>query len=362
MAHSPWRFCVAPMMDWTDRHCRQFHRLLSRQARLYTEMLTTSALIHGDAEGLLNFDALEHPVALQLGGSEPQDLAKAARLGEQRGYDEINLNCGCPSERVQRGAFGACLMREPALVADCFKAMADMVSVPVTIKHRLGLGKDQSLGLVIEFIGKLHEAGCRHFVVHARNAWLEGLSPKDNREVPPLRYADVYTLAQQFPDCCFVLNGGIDDHRQAMDAIQSLDGVMLGRAAYQRPALLSMVDKLWYRQHGSLGCPVVAEESPKCEPAWPERVLPVEISDLNPGLEALVEVLEAYRAYMIRQLALGVPLASMTRHLLGLFQGRPGARVFRRDLSDQHALRSQGLAWFDSAVSRFLTVQRTAAT
>jgi len=315
-----------------------FHRLLSQRARLYTEMITTGALLYGDAARHLAHDPREHPLALQLGGSEPSDLAKAAAMGVQWGYDEINLNCGCPSERVQRGAFGACLMREPRLVADCFKAMSDAVSVPITIKHRLGLGRDSTMTLVSDFVGELHGAGCRHFIVHARNAWLEGISPKDNRDIPPLRYADVYRLAQCFPDSYFILNGGLDSHRQALVAMNELDGVMLGRAAYQRPSILADVDRIWFgasHEHRSM---------PATE------------------FEVLVDVVEQYRAYMVKQIALGVPLMSMTRHILGLFYGLPGARKFRRDLSDHQALRSQGIGWFDSSFCRFLTVQRTLAT
>jgi tRNA-dihydrouridine synthase A len=263
-------------------------------------------------------------------------LAQAAKLGQAWGYEEINLNCGCPSERVQRGAFGACLMREPGLVADCFKAMADAVSIPITVKHRLGLGRDQDLGMLTDFVGTLHHAGCKHFIVHARNAWLEGLSPKDNREVPPLRYQAVYDLAGQFPDSIFVLNGGLGDHRQALEAVKSLHGVMVGRAAYQRPALLADVDQIWFEAKLSSGA--------------------------LPLLDRLICALEDYRSYMIRQVALGVPLGSMTRHTLGLFQGLPGAKSFRRDLSDHHALRNQGIGWFDASLTRFLTVQRTAAT
>lgn len=194
----PWRLSVAPMMDWTDRHCRHFHRLLSRHALLYTEMVTTGALIHGDVERHLRFNDEEHPVALQLGGSEPADLARSAQLGEQWGYDEINLNCGCPSERVQRGAFGACLMAEPQLVADCVKAMVDVVDVPVTVKHRIGIDKAESYDFVRDFVGTVSEAGCKVFMVHARNAWLKGLSPKENREVPPLRYELVHRLKKNF--------------------------------------------------------------------------------------------------------------------------------------------------------------------
>ncbi|MEO7939100.1 MAG: tRNA dihydrouridine(20/20a) synthase DusA, partial [Burkholderiaceae bacterium] len=205
---SRWRASVAPMMDWTDRHCRYFHRLLSQEALLYTEMVTTGALIHGDVPRHLRFNPQEHPLALQLGGSDPADLAHCARVGEQWGYDEINLNCGCPSERVQRGAFGACLMGEPGLVADCVKAMVDAVSVPVTVKHRIGIDKREDYGFVRDFVGQVSEAGCRVFIVHARNAWLKGLSPKANREIPPLRYATVYQLKADFPHLTFVINGG----------------------------------------------------------------------------------------------------------------------------------------------------------
>ena len=204
-----WRFCVAPMMDWTDRHCRGFHRLLTRRARLYTEMVTTGALLHGDVARHLDFDMAERPLALQLGGSEPAELAACARLGERWGYDEINLNCGCPSERVQRGAFGACLMAEPVLVRDCVAAMCDAVGVPVTVKHRLGIDREESYGFVRDFVGEVARGGARVFIVHARNAWLQGLSPKANREVPPLRYPLVHRLKADFPDLCIVLNGGL---------------------------------------------------------------------------------------------------------------------------------------------------------
>ncbi|MDO8718745.1 MAG: tRNA dihydrouridine(20/20a) synthase DusA, partial [Polaromonas sp.] len=232
---SPWRLSVAPMMDWTDRHCRYFHRLLSRHALLYTEMVTTGALIHGDVARHLRFNAEEHPVALQLGGSEAADLAHCARLGEQWGYQEINLNCGCPSERVQRGAFGACLMNEPQLVADCVKAMVDVVSVPVTVKHRIGIDKRESYEFVRDFVGTVSEAGCLTFVVHARNAWLKGLSPKENREVPPLRYELVHRLKQDFPELTICINGGITTGEEVTTQLAQLDGVMVGREAYHNP-------------------------------------------------------------------------------------------------------------------------------
>ncbi len=301
-----WRFCVAPMMDWTDRHCRAFHRMLTRRARLYTEMVTTGAVLHGDLERLLGFDASEHPLALQLGGSEPDALARAARIGERFGYDEINLNCGCPSERVQRGAFGACLMAEPALVADCVKAMRDAVTVPVTVKHRIGLGRDESYGFVRDFVGAVHDAGCRVFVVHARNAWLDGLSPKENREVPPLRYEVAHRLKADFPAAAIVLNGGLATLDDAVAASRGLDGVMLGRAAYHDPWLLAQVDARVY-----------GEQAPA---------------------PARAEVVGRTIEYAARMRGRGVPLRSIVRHVLGLYHGRPGARGWRRTLSDSRRL------------------------
>ena len=251
---------VAPMMDWTDRHCRYLHRLLSRHALLYTEMVTTGALIHGDVERHLRFHAEEHPVALQLGGSEPADLAHCARLGEQWGYDEINLNCGCPSERVQRGAFGACLMNEPQLVADCVKAMVDVVQVPVTVKHRIGIDKNESYAFVRDFIGAVADAGCKVFIVHARNAWLKGLSPKENREIPPLRYAVVRQLKQDFPHLTIAINGGLNTDALVQEELQHLDGVMVGREAYHNPWWLARWDQLYYGAQGGVPCPLTREE------------------------------------------------------------------------------------------------------
>ncbi|MDP3167117.1 MAG: tRNA dihydrouridine(20/20a) synthase DusA, partial [Hydrogenophaga sp.] len=245
---SPWRLSVAPMMDWTDRHCRYLHRLLTKKTLLYTEMVTTGALAHGSVQRHLRFNAEEHPVALQLGGSDAAELAMAARLGEGWGYDEINLNCGCPSERVQRGAFGACLMAEPQLVADCVKAMVDVVSIPVTVKHRIGIDKTEDYRFVRDFVGQVSEAGCRVFIVHARNAWLKGLSPKANREVPPLRYETVHRLKAEFPHLVFVLNGGITTAAQIADQLHRLDGVMLGREAYHNPWLLASWDEQLFDQ------------------------------------------------------------------------------------------------------------------
>ena len=238
------------MMDWTDRHCRYFHRLLSRHALLYTEMVTTGALIHGDVGRHLRFDAGEHPVALQLGGSEPADLAHCARLGEQWGYCEININCGCPSERVQRGSFGACLMADPKLVADCVKAMVDAVDVPVTVKHRIGIDKDERYGFVRDFVGAVSEAGCRTFIVHARNAWLKGLSPKENREVPPLRYELVHRLKKDFPDLTVSVNGGVTTSEQVSAQLLEVDGVMVGREAYHNPWWLTSWDADFFGDGG----------------------------------------------------------------------------------------------------------------
>ena len=303
-------FNVAPMMDWTDRHCRYFHRQLTRRARLYTEMLTTGTLLHGDAARHLAFDAAEHPVALQLGGSEPVELARAAKAGERHGYDEINLNCGCPSERVQRGAFGACLMAEPSLVADCLKAMQDAVSVPVTVKHRIGVDRRDDHGFVRDFVGTLHAAGCRVFIVHARSAWLKGLSPKENREVPPLDYARVHQLKSDLPTATFVLNGGIVSLPQVQHELAAVDGVMLGRAVYHDPYLLADVDRLVFGH----ALPALTREA------------------------AVLRMSE----YLRRQVHGGTAPRHVVRHMLGLFQGLRGARQWRRTLSDADALQRYG--------------------
>ncbi len=241
-----WRLSIAPMLDVTDRHCRYFHRLLAPKALLYTEMVTTGALIYGDVPRHLMFNQEEHPVALQLGGSEPEALVHCAKLGQEWGYDEINLNCGCPSERVQKGAFGACLMAEADLVADCIKAMQDAVTVPVTVKHRLGLDYDESYAFVRDFVAKIYDVGCRVFVSHARNAVLKGLSPKDNREIPPLRYEVVAQLKKDFPDALFILNGGIHQLEQAKNLLANFDGIMIGRAAWHEPYLLRDISQaIW---------------------------------------------------------------------------------------------------------------------
>ena len=293
-------------MDWTDRHCRFFHRLIAPSALLYTEMITTGAILHGDLNRLLDFNAAEHPVALQLGGSEPDDLAKAAKVGAQWGYDEINLNCGCPSERVQRGAFGACLMREPDLVADGVRAMQDAVDIPVTVKHRIGVDDQNDYGFVRDFVGRLFDVGCRVFIVHARSAILKGLSPKENREIPPLNMSVVRQLKQDFPEAIIVANGGIHGLAQVVElmaadgALPAVDGVMLGRAAYHDPWVLHEIDQ-WISN-------AFADASPK------------QRADILPPLED----------YFQKQVRLGVPPKHMTRHWHGLFHGQPGARVWRR--------------------------------
>ncbi len=300
-----WRLCVAPMIDVTDQHCRFFHRLLAPHARLYTEMITTGALTHGDVQRHLDFNLQEHPVALQLGGSETEALARAARLGEQWGYDEINLNCGCPSERVQKGAFGACLMAEPNLVADCIKAMQDVVSVPVTVKHRLGLNYEDSYDFVRDFVGKIYDTGCRVFIIHARNAVLKGLSPKDNRDVPPLRYDDAARLKADFPDAVMVLNGGLSTLEMCDAQLSRFDGVMIGRAPWHDPVILRQISDAWWPQEAAL------------------------------SEEALIDALVDYANKQVDQ---GVPLRIMVRPLLGLFNGRPNSRLWRRMLSDSKLL------------------------
>jgi len=296
------------MMDWTDRHCRYFHRLISRHARLYTEMVTTGALRHGDVPRHLDFNEEEHPVALQLGGSEPDELAHCARLAQEWGYDEVNLNCGCPSERVQRGAFGACLMAEAPLVRDCVKAMVDAVSIPVTVKHRIGIDKTDDYNFVRDFVGTVSEGGCSVFMVHARSAWLKGLSPKENREIPPLRYEFAQRLKQDFPDFTFVVNGGIATHIGVEAQLAQVDGVMIGRQAYHDPYWMAEVDARWFNDLRTV----------------PNRL----------------EMAELMRDYAAREHPHGATLRHIARHILGLYQGMPGARNWRRTLSDSAALAS----------------------
>lgn len=304
---SPWALCVAPMIDVTDRHCRYFHRLLAPHARLYTEMITTSALHYGDVPRLLGFDASEHPVALQLGGNEPAALAASAKLGQQWGYDEINLNCGCPSERVQKGGFGAYLMAELPTVLDGIKAMQDAVSVPVTVKHRLGLGYEQHYPFVQDFVGQLVNIGVEVFIVHARNAVLEGLSPKQNREVPPLRYDFAYQLTQDFPSVTFVLNGGLSTTQQCVDQLKDFPGVMLGRAAWHTPGILREL---------SLAL-------------WPQAT---HLSEAE-----IVEQMVAYAEHTVQQ---GLSLRTAIQAMLGWPHGKIGARAWRRTLSDAQALKA----------------------
>lgn len=295
------KLSVAPMMDWTDRHERAFLRTISRHTLLYTEMVTTGAILHGDRDRFLAFDAMEHPVGLQLGGSEPADLAFAAREGEARGYDEINLNLGCPSDRVQRGRFGACLMTEPALVADCVAAMIDAVDIPVTVKTRIGVDELDSYDALAGFVAQIAAAGCTCFTIHARKAWLNGLSPKENREVPPLRYDVVYDLKRDFPDLEIVLNGGVQDLDEAAAHLARVDGVMIGRAAYENPWLLAEIER-----------DVLGGAAP----------------------DNRLAALDPYLGYMERELAADVPLYAMARHALGLFQGQRGARAWRRHISE----------------------------
>lgn len=325
---SPWRACVAPMLDWTDRHCRYFHRLLTPHARLYTEMLTTGALVHGSMTRFLDYNEQEHPVALQLGGSEPADLAHCAKLAQQWGYDEVNLNCGCPSERVQRGAFGACLMSEASLVADCVKAMIDAVGgdpkVPITVKHRIGVDKIESYDFVRDFVGTVAQAGCQVFIVHARNAWLKGLSPKENREIPPLRYEFVHRLKQDFPHLTIVLNGGMADNAACVDQLRAgavidgvaLDGVMVGRAAYHTPWMMTDWAELLFNEAQPLPMRREAIES------------------------AMVEYMEREVARTQGWEHGEVRWPQVARHMLGLYSGMPGARRWRQVWSD-HKLKAE---------------------
>ena len=295
-------FCVAPMLDWTDRHCRYFYRLMSAHALLYTEMVTTGAIIHGNQPRFLQFNQEEHPLAFQLGGSNPVDLATCAKIVEQYGYDEVNLNVGCPSDRVQNGMFGACLMAKPELVAKCVAVMRKAVSIPVTVKSRIGIDEMDSYQELVHFIETVAEAGCETFIVHARKAWLQGLSPKQNREIPPLRYDLVHQLKQEFPHLEIILNGGITRLEMAQEQLQYVDGVMLGREVYQRPYILSAVDEQFFKA--------------------------------NHAVKSRQEVVFELIPYIQRQLKEGVRLNSISRHILGLFHGIPGAKGWRRYISE----------------------------
>lgn len=305
------RFCLAPMMDWSDRHCRYFWRQMTRHALLYTEMITTGAILHGDREHLLGFDAQEHPVALQLGGSDPEELAACARIAQEYGYDEVNLNCGCPSDRVKNGRFGACLMGEPELVARCVASMRQACDLPVTVKHRTGIDDIDSEQALHHFVATIAGAGCTTFIVHARKAWLSGLSPKQNREIPPLQYDRVYRLKARFPELEIIVNGGIDALADCENHLQHVDGVMLGRAAYHNPWLLADVDHTFF--------------------SAPESAANRE------------DVLDNMVSYIERQQANGVRINHITRHLLGLYSGQPGGRGFRRYIS-QNAHRPEMVA------------------
>jgi tRNA-dihydrouridine synthase A len=312
------------MMDWTDRHCRSLHRTLSARALLYTEMLTTGAVLHGDRERLLAYDPVEHPVALQLGGSEPADLVAAARIGEAEGYDEINLNVGCPSDRVQSGRFGACLMREPELVAECMAAMGAAVKVPVTVKCRIGVDDQDPEQSLFQLVDLCAQAGVSTFVVHARKAWLKGLSPKEIRDVPPLDYPLVHRLKRERPELTIVINGGIGTLDEAVEHLGAVDGVMLGRAAYHTPAILGEVDRRVFGEGQDVDC---------------------------------FQAVELYRPYVERELAAGTHLAAITRHMLGLFHGLPGARAWRRVLTVEGVKSGAGMEVIDAALSQVLRAQ-----
>lgn len=297
------RFCVAPMLDWTDRHCRYFHRLLSKEALLYTEMVTTGAIIHGNSARFLKFNSEEHPVALQLGGSNPSDLATCARFAESEGYDEVNLNVGCPSDRVQNGRFGACLMAEPALVGECVAAMQAVVTIPVTVKSRIGIDHQDSYDDLVHFVDIVSKAGCGVFIVHARKAWLKGLSPKENREIPPLQYERVFQLKQDFPHLEIIINGGITTMAQSLELLNFVDGVMVGREAYQNPFMLAQVDARIFQKN-----------------------------DAPVAREAVVKQLLTYIQAELKHD--DMRLNSITRHILGLYHGEYGARLWRRYLSE----------------------------
>ena len=326
MSADTHRFCVAPMMDWTDRHCRVLHRLLSARARLYTEMVTADAILHGARERLIGFSDIERPVALQLGGAEPAKLAQAAIIGAERGYDEINLNVGCPSDRVQSGCFGAALMREPTLVGECVAAMREAVPVPVTVKCRIGVDDQEPQEALPALVEACASIGVRVFAVHARKAWLSGLSPKENREIPPLDYGLVYALKRARPDLTIIVNGGIASLDEAEEHLRHVDGVMLGRAAYQSPALLADVDRRFFAEQAR---------------------------DVNTAVDAYVD-------YIAARLEEGVPLNAMTKHMLGLFHGQPGARQFRRYLSENATRKGAGVSVLHDALA-FVQQPRTQA-
>ena len=311
------RFSIAPMMDWSDHNCRFFWRLLTRQALLYTEMVTTGALIHGDRDRFLHYNTEEHPVALQLGGSNPGELARCARWAQEWGYDEVNLNCGCPSDRVQSGMFGACLMARPALVAECVQAMVESCDIPVTVKHRIGIDAMESYEELQAFVEPVAAAGCSVFIVHARKAWLQGLSPKENREIPPLNYDWVYRLKTDYPHLTIVINGGIQTLGDCLQHLQHVDGVMLGREAYQNPWMLAQVDEILF--------------------------------GMDKPAESRDDIIAALLPYTQQQIARGASLNHITRHILGLYQGVPGARKFRRHLSENAYKKAAGIEVLEQA-------------
>ncbi|TKF22810.1 tRNA dihydrouridine(20/20a) synthase DusA [Vibrio genomosp. F6] len=314
------RLSVAPMLDWTDRHCRYFHRLLSQQTLLYTEMVTTGAIIHGKGD-FLAYSEQEHPIALQLGGSNATDLATCAKLAQERGYDEVNLNVGCPSDRVQNGRFGACLMAEPQLVADCVAAMKDVVDIPVTVKTRIGIDDHDSYEFLTDFISTVSEkGGCEQFTIHARKAWLSGLSPKENREIPPLDYERAYQLKRDFPHLVLALNGGIKTLEESKEHLQHLDGVMIGREAYQSPYILAEVDQ--------------------------------QIFGLDQPVKKRTQVVEEMLPYIEKELAAGASLGHITRHMLGLFQSMPGARQWRRYISENAHKKGSGIEVVEAALAK----------
>ncbi len=314
------KLSIAPMMDHTDRHFRYFLRLISRKTLLYTEMLTTGALIHGERQRFLRFHPEEHPLALQLGGSNPQELQICARIAEDAGFDEVNLNIGCPSDRVQHGRIGACLMTEPDLVAECISNMQVQLSIPVTVKTRTGIDDQDSYELLCRFVECVSNAGCRIFIIHARKAWLSGLSPRQNREVPPLQYQLVHQLKQDFPHLTIVINGGFTTLNQVQDQLHHVDGVMIGRAAYQNPYLLAEADQLFFGYQ-------------------------------RPSLTR-IEILEHFTSYIQQELKNGVYLSQMTRHILGLFQGQPGAKAFRRVISEKAYTPDSGIEVIEEALSQ----------
>jgi tRNA-dihydrouridine synthase A len=313
-------------MDWSDKHCRFFWRLLTKETLLYTEMVTTGALIHGDRERFLHFNPEEHPVALQLGGSDPVDLARCAKWAQEWGYDEVNLNCGCPSDRVQSGMFGACLMGNPQLVADCIKAMRDACEIPVTVKHRIGIDNMETYEEMVAFVEPIAAAGCEVFIVHARKAWLQGLSPKQNREIPPLNYPWVYRLKKDFPHLTVIINGGIKSMAESQQHLQHVDGVMIGREAYQNPWMLADADAT--------------------------------IFGMDKALTTRDDIAAALLPYVEQQLAGGAHLNHITRHILGLYQGEPGARKFRRHLSENAYKKEAGLKVLVDALSLIGTTAR----